>query len=281
MAPQFVSYVKLISYMKRLLPKEGDVIMSDETTGADKSYSAPALEKGLDILESLAEKESAVSLRELAERLGKSKNEIFRMIHVLIARGYVQRDSDTDELTLSPKLFALGLRTPQSRTLLEIALPEMRTLAEAVNQAPHLVVLYRGRTVIIGSIPTNSDVTFNLHLGYGRVASEAASGRVIMAFQPEEKRALMLRDCQNHGAKPFDGIAINAILDGVRRQGHILGKSTDFLGITDICCPILNFDGDAVASIIVPHVDRVSDTDDLTQVLDAVKQTCERISQKL
>jgi len=100
--------------------------MSEETTGGDKSYSAPALEKGLDILESLAEKESAVSLRELAERLGKSKNEIFRMIHVLIARGYVQRDSDTDELTLSPKLFGLGLRTPQSRTLLEVALPFWR-----------------------------------------------------------------------------------------------------------------------------------------------------------
>jgi DNA-binding IclR family transcriptional regulator len=255
--------------------------MSEETTGGDKSYSAPALEKGLDILESLAEKESAVSLRELAERLGKSKNEIFRMIHVLIARGYVQRDSDTDELTLSPKLFGLGLRTPQSRTLLEVALPEMRVLAEEVNQAPHLVVIYKGRTVIVGSIPTTSDVTFNLHLGYGRIASEAASGRVIMAFQPQEKRALMLKDCRSHGGKSFEDSSMNAILDDIRQQGHILGKSTDFLGITDICCAIMDAEGDAVASIIVPHVDRVSDKDDLSQVLKAVKQTCKRISQKL
>lgn len=255
--------------------------MSDEELSADKSYSAPALEKGLDILESLAEKESAVSLRELAERLGKSKNEIFRMIHVLIARGYVQRDSDTDELSLSTKLFALGLRTPQSRTLLEIALPEMRKLAEDVNQAPHLVVIYKGRTVIVGSIPTNSDVTFNIHLGYGRLASEAASGRVIMAFQSAQKRQLMLQDCDAQLGKKIDRKALSDVLDGIVQRGHILGKSTDFVGITDICCPILDAAGDAVASIIIPHVDRVADTQDLGEVLDAVKRACERISHGL
>ncbi|OBZ92134.1 hypothetical protein ADU59_28435 [Pararhizobium polonicum] len=255
--------------------------MSDEELSTDKSYSAPALEKGLDILESLAEKESAVSLRELAERLGKSKNEIFRMIHVLIARGYVQRDSDTDELSLSPKLFALGLRTPQSRTLLENALPEMRKLAEDVNQAPHLVVIYKGRTVIIGSIPTNSDVTFNIHLGYGRLASEAASGRVIMAFQPDEKRQIMLKDCDAQLGKKVDRKAITDVLDGIVERGYILGKSTDFVGITDICCPIIDADGNAVASIIIPHVDRVADTQNLTDVVDAVKRACERISHRL
>lgn len=255
--------------------------MSDDELSSEKSYSAPALEKGLDILESLAEKESAVSIRELAERLGKSKNEIFRMIHVLIARGYVQRDSDTDELSLSTKLFALGLRTPQSRTLLETALPEMRKLAEEVNQAPHLVVIYKGRTVIIGSIPTNSDVTFNLHLGYGRLASEAASGRAIMAFQPDEKRQSMLKDCDAQSGSKVNRKAITEILDGILERGHILGKSTDFVGITDICCPILNAGGEAVASIIIPHVDRVTDSQILTEVLEALKRACERISHRL
>jgi DNA-binding IclR family transcriptional regulator len=255
--------------------------MSEEDLGTEKSYSAPALEKGLDILESLAERESAVSIRELADRLGKSKNEIFRMIHVLIARGYVQRDSGTDELTLTNKLFALGLRTPQSRTLLETALPEMRKLAEEVDQAPHLVIIHRGRTVIIGSIPANSDVTFNLHLGYGRLASDAASGRVIMAFQSDEKRAAMLRDCEIHSGRKVDSTALAEFLNGIATRGHILGKSTDFFGITDICCPVLDAAGHAAASIIIPHVDRVNETQDLSEVLAALKGACERISSRL
>lgn len=255
--------------------------MLDEELNAEKSYSAPALEKGLDILETLATKASAVSIRELAEGLGKSKNEIFRMIHVLIARGYVQRDSETDELSLSNKLFALGLRTPQSRTLLEIALPEMRKLAEEVDQAPHLVVVFKGRTVIIGSIPTNSDVTFNLHLGYGRVASDAASGRVVMAFQPDEKRQEMFKECRAQSGKKIDREGVSQVLDRIAEQGYYLGKSTDFVGITDICCPILDASGAAVACLIIPHVDRVNDSQDLGEVLDATKRACDRISHRL
>src|ERR1700730_15988185 len=99
----------------------------DEPT-SDKSYSAPALEKGLDILEAMAEKAAPLSVRDLADSLGRSKNEIFRMIHVLITRGYVERDGETDEITLTNKLFALGLRTPQSKVLMAVALPEMQKL---------------------------------------------------------------------------------------------------------------------------------------------------------
>ncbi|MDX8482538.1 IclR family transcriptional regulator [Mesorhizobium sp. VK24D] len=255
--------------------------MSDDELNEEKSYSAPALEKGLDILESLAERASAVSLRDLATRLGKSKNEIFRMIHVLIARGYVQRDAETEELSLTNKLFALGLQTPQSRTLLEVALPEMKKLAEEVDQAPHLVVVHKGRTVIIGHIPTNSDVTFNLHLGYGRPASEATTGKVIMAFQTDDKRRLMIGDCERYAGTKIDSDALQNALNEIRNSGHVLGKSTDFVGITDICCPVLDAEGHAVASIIVPHVDRVRENHDHSDVLNAVKRTCERIESRL
>lgn len=256
---------------------------NDEGLGRaeEKGYSAPALEKGLDILESLAERESAMSLRELGAMLGRNKNEIFRMIHVLIARGYVQRDSVTDEIGLTNKLFALGLRTPRSRTLLEIAMPEMRKLAEEIDQAPHLVVVYKGRTVIVGTIPTNSDVTFNLHLGYGRLASEAATGRMIMSYQTAETRTAMLADYETRSGQPIDRAAFETMAEAIVERGYILGKSTDFVGITDVCGPVFGRDGHAVASIIIPHVDRVSEKPDHAAVLEKVLATCARISGRL
>ena len=75
------------------------------------SYAAPALEKGLDILELLASSGRPMGTRQLAEELGRSKNEIFRMVHVLLGRGYIQRDPATDLLMLSNKLFTLGMQT--------------------------------------------------------------------------------------------------------------------------------------------------------------------------
>ena len=58
------------------------------------SYSAPALIKGLDILELLAERRQDLTMKEIAEGLGRTKNELFRMIVALQERGYIQRNPD-------------------------------------------------------------------------------------------------------------------------------------------------------------------------------------------
>lgn len=250
--------------------------MSEEVT-SEKSYSAPALEKGLDILEGLAERPSATSVRDLAERLGRSKNELFRMIHVLIARGYVQRDAETDELALTNKLFTLGLRTPQSRTLLDAAMPEMAKLALDVGQSVHLVVVHNGRTVSLGYTRAEADFTFNLKPGYGRLASEATSGRVIMAFTAPDRREKMLADCALQSRTAFERALVDQALAEIRERGYVLAKSTDFVGITDVCCPIPQSDGYSAACLLVTHVDRVNQSVNAGSLLAAVRSACERI----
>ena len=89
-------------------------------------YPAPALEKGLEIIELLAMAQTPLSARAIAEQLGRSKNEIFRMLFVLIERGYLDRDPATDEIALSNRLFDLGMRIPRARNLVEVATPRSR-----------------------------------------------------------------------------------------------------------------------------------------------------------
>ena len=48
-----------------------------------KSYSAPALDKGLDILELLSSSDNGLTQAEIASRLNKSVNEIYRMLSTL------------------------------------------------------------------------------------------------------------------------------------------------------------------------------------------------------
>ena len=64
---------------------------------------APALEKGLDLLEALAAEARGLSQKQLAERVGRSVGEIFRMLVALERRGYVTRDPATGEYTLTLK----------------------------------------------------------------------------------------------------------------------------------------------------------------------------------
>ena len=94
------------------------------------SYAAPALSKGLDVLELLGERGIPLTMKEVADGLGQSKSEIFRMLITLQERDYIARDPGTDAYSLTDRLFKLGLQTPKVRDLLAAAMPEMVRLAD-------------------------------------------------------------------------------------------------------------------------------------------------------
>ncbi|MGH9454797.1 MAG: helix-turn-helix domain-containing protein, partial [Terriglobia bacterium] len=59
------------------------------TSSSPPHYRAPALEKGLDILEALAAARVPQSLSEMARLLKRSASELFRMLNLLERRGYI------------------------------------------------------------------------------------------------------------------------------------------------------------------------------------------------
>lgn len=244
------------------------------------SYSAPALEKGLDILELLANTGRSMGTRQIAGELGRSKNEIFRMVHVLLERGYIQRDA-SEGLMLSNKLFELGMQTARARDLVSTAAPIVERFAEEVHQAAHLVVAHRGETVIIAAASGGADMNFSLKLGYRRPLADAHSGLVLMAFQPRAVRDRMIAECMVLMREPPDATTLAAELDQVREQGAIIHESRDIIGVTDVVCPIVMGDGRAVACVTVAAVSRRSAAPNFEAMLARLKRACAEIASEL
>ena len=70
------------------------------------TYAAPALEKGLDILELVCRNETPLSQKDIARLLGRSVGELYRMVNCLVDRGYL---ANVDEkYTVTTKLFELA-----------------------------------------------------------------------------------------------------------------------------------------------------------------------------
>lgn len=242
-------------------------------------YPAPALEKGLEIIELLAAAQKPLSTRAIAESLGRSKGEIFRMLFVLVERGYLNRDPATEELTLSNRLFELGMRTPRARQLVEVAAPAMERLSEKTAQSAHLVVLNEGETVVIANAAGTGDISFTLRLGYRRPARDATSGRVILAFQNDEMRQRNLKAGQLSEGEADAGFG--AMLDEIAARGFLVAESHDMPGVTDISAPILDRQGRAVASIVIPYLDRLSARTRHEEVLAELLASCRAISADL
>jgi DNA-binding IclR family transcriptional regulator len=244
-------------------------------------YAAPALGKGLDILELLASEQEPLTLRAMAEALGRSKNEIFRMVMVLLDRGYIARDAETDAFSLTSRLFDLGLRTPRVRDLLTESVPILAQLAEDTGHSPHLVVLHRGETVVAAALPGRSDMSFTLRLGYRRVSIEATSGQVIIAFQTERLRQLLIGEARALTKPVIAETELQASLNRIRAQGYEMHPSRDFVGITDICAPIMGPEDNATASVIVAYVDRHDRPARHAEVLEQLRTACAQIGAAL
>ena len=257
--------------------------MDEGTAPEDRTgYSAPALEKGLDILELLAAQGEPLTEKQIGERLGRSKNEIFRMVYVLVERGYLRRDAATDQLSLSNKLFELGMRTPRSRTLVEVALPAMEQLANAVGHSTHLVVVSRGQTVVVANAaPPWSEFNFFLQLGYGNAATEAVSGRTIIAFQTRERRRSMIDESLAWAVSERSIEELEEQLDLIARSGSIISPSHILAGVIDICAPVLDKSGRAIASIVVPCLRRIGREEEFDGVREKLVETTRKISAAL
>ena len=82
--PSSINRLAIINY-----PIEYTLRLFDKMTKSTKTeYRAPALEKGLDILELLAQQEDPLNKKQISESLNRSVNEIFRMLTVLEERQY-------------------------------------------------------------------------------------------------------------------------------------------------------------------------------------------------
>ena len=101
--------------------------MAEEEDG--DRYRAPALDKGLDILELLSSVDGGLTQAEIAKRLDRSPNEFYRMLDRLVRRGYVTK-IDGDRYSLTLKLFGLAQLHAPVRRLVCYATPIMRELAE-------------------------------------------------------------------------------------------------------------------------------------------------------
>ena len=159
-------------------PTEADAA---DSPGAQR-YAAPALEKGLDILEALAASPAGYTLAELAQKIGRSVSEIFRMAVTLQRRGFVQVD-DNDRYTLTLKMFELAHRQQPLKSLVSVALPLLRELANRARQSCHLAVYQAGRVVVIAQVDSPERWSFGLKVGVMMGLTDTSSGHVLLAFR--------------------------------------------------------------------------------------------------
>ncbi|WP_162783651.1 IclR family transcriptional regulator [Devosia naphthalenivorans] len=236
---------------------------------SEARYKAPALTKGLLILETLAEYPAGLSLTEIAKRLQMTVNEIFRMVITLQEQKYISLGED-EKFRLTLKLFEIAHRQEPVHSIVTVALPHMQQLANKTLQSCHLAVYYDGRSMIVAQVDSPERWTFSVKVGAIVDLLQTSSGNVMLAFSSDLRRTQMLEEHRSlPTSRPIDETELNLRLAEVRSQGGWSAKSQQTVGVTNIARPIFAQDNSVAGVLIVPFLDRVSPEDQPS--LDEVK----------
>ena len=247
-----------------------------------RGYSAPALEKGIDIIELLADSESGLTVSEISQRLKRPMSELFRIIIVMEQRGWLQKDPATARYSGTYHVLKLAHRSTPADTLTSAAAPVMHELSTRINQSCHLVVRSGAQGLVILR-QENQRRHANLSVRLGAVIEliSSCSGQVLLAHLPQEEREHFLKSFA-----PPRGLSrskLSTTLKKVARQGFEIHRSPITAGVTDISYPIRGFDGKVVAALTVPYLHALDNSlpTSVEQSRRLLEESARQISQAL
>ena len=247
---------------------------------SEDRYRAPALDKGLDIIELLAGTADGLSQAEIAKSLDRSPNEIYRLLDRLVRRDFVRRTpEDRYEITL--KLFELAHARPPLHRMVSQAMPVLRHFALRAEQAVHMVVQDRNILVVIAQVDGPGYWNVSIRVGSRISLVNTGSGHVFLAFATPEERVLMLEE-QDLGSPEKMPRGLEARLESVREQQYEVLPSAQVSGVTNLTVPIFGPLGTVIAVLTCPYTQRLDklDAPNMQTVLKMLQQAGKEVTQR-
>jgi DNA-binding IclR family transcriptional regulator len=220
---------------------------------AGSEYAAPALDKGLDILELLADEAGGLTQSEVADAVGRTASQIFRVLATLERRGYIYRDRQSGLYALSTKVFDLAHRHPPLRGLVAVAVGPMRQLADEIAQSCNLSVIDADRVRILEQVESPADFGYRVRVGATFPIDSTASGSVLSAGSGS----------------------------GIASAGFVSRPDPLQAGITDVVAAITDGSGRTIAALTVPYVATSFSATGVDEVVSRTIATAQTIGERL
>jgi DNA-binding IclR family transcriptional regulator len=192
---------------------------------ADKPGASPAnrsLERGIEILRAFRPGSDLLGNGEIADRTGLSRATVSRLTQTLVGAGMLQQQPSRRGYRLAPAVLSLAHAMRSGSTVLQLAAPLMRALAESKKINVGLAAPDRDEMVYLESIRYSRRVAFRNVVSGQRVPMELTSlGRAYLAMASEPKRKALLALFRKRRGPQWPALAreIDAAISAVKTRG--------------------------------------------------------------
>ncbi len=221
----------------------------DRGESADHETS---LGKGLDLLAAIAEFDEPVGVTELAERTGRPKSTVHRMLGTMTAMRVVEQVVD-GRYAIGLRLFEIGSRAAVRISLRDIAAPELRDLTERLDETSHLGVLDGDEVVYVEKVEGSASIRMSSQVGHRNPLYCTGIGKALLAFAGEEAIEAVCRAGLATRSKGTitDPTALREDLALTRARGYSIDDEEVEAGLRCVGAPVFSADGETQAAISV------------------------------
>lgn len=211
-----------------------------------------SLARGLEVLRAFNRTRRKMTLSEVAAETGNTRAGARRILLTLVREGYAVADGKLFDLT--PQVLELGFSVLSSKGVWDIARPFIDHLSDEIQESVSAAVLDKSDVVYVTGAQYHRVISVGIIVGGRFPAAQTATGRVLLAVQPEESWAKILQNMpldRMTDRTVTDPVEFRRILEDVRDKGWCLVDQELEIGLMSIAVPVYNSTGAIVGSINV------------------------------
>jgi IclR family acetate operon transcriptional repressor len=211
-----------------------------------------SVDRAVAILDLLA-REGWSAGAEVARELGVHRSTALRLLATLDRHGLVERDARTSKYRLGRRLVQLASSVRGEVDLRQVARPVCETLARSLGETVTLDILDGDEIVPVEQASGSTSVVSVNWLGTRSPVHCTASGKVILAFAPDDVRARLLqRPLERRTARTIvDRPELEAQLAQIREAGFARTFEELEVGLNAIAAPVRDSGGEVIAAVDV------------------------------
>jgi len=248
------------------------------------SPGTQTLLRAISILDCFSPDKTELGVRELARHLGLSRSTVGRLLTTMHTAGILSQNPTLGAYALGPKVLAWASVYTGALDVRAKALPALKELHRLTRESMTLYILDGNERVCVERIESPEHIRVFVRLGERMPLHAGASGKVLLAFLPAERRDALLKSIPLSRLTPntiVSRVQLVRELATIRKQGYAVSVGERVLGAASVAAPIYGAEGNVVAALnITGPMPRVTDAK-LSEYVPLVLKATAKISREM
>ncbi|WP_207938602.1 IclR family transcriptional regulator [Actinomadura darangshiensis] len=225
--------------------------MTNQTATAPPSGGTEVAGRVADVMLLFAGGPEYLGVTAISRELGISKAVVYRILQSLVSREMLE--AGAAGYRLGPAALALGVSALRRFNVRNAAAPVLRRLRDETGETTTLSGLVGDERVYLDQFESPREVKMTVEVGRRFPLHAGSSGRVILAFLPEERRESVL-------ARPLAALTERTVTDETALRARLTDTARDGVGVSlgerqadagSVAAPLFGPDGEVHGSISV------------------------------